>query len=126
MTSRPSGQAQRPEPVAGAGLAAAVATMLTGFAVSVAASWGLLLPDGLTAELTAYLEVVLTAAAGAAYTLAAAWWARRRVTPLAAPRDRDGRPLLRQVPDEGPEHAAGNPPGPYVDVAALRRYYRLD
>ena len=37
--------------------------------------------------------------------LVAAWWARRKVTPLAEPKDEDGSPLVRRA-DGQPTYAA--------------------
>ncbi|WP_157936928.1 hypothetical protein [Geodermatophilus chilensis] len=116
----------RLEPVADAGWAAATATVLTGAAVHVLAEHGLLLPDGVGAALAELLEVGIVTAAGALGSLAAAYWSRRRVTPLADPRDDAGQPLLGHTPDDPPEHSADAPPGAWVDVAALRREYHLD
>ena len=138
------------QPVLGAGQAAAAATVLAGLLVSWLSRHGLLVPGGVAEPIADLIEVGIVALLGAGSSLWAALWARRRVTPSKDPRDDAGRSLR---PDAGrplltddqlrelaralagltgtaaPVPASTGPgtePVPVVDVAALRREYRLD
>lgn len=134
---------RRPQPVLGAGQAAAIATVLTGLVVSWLSRRGLLVPDAVAEPIADLIEVGIVAGVGAGASLWAALWARIRVTPTTDPRDADGNPLVRGRPPpprprptpaprrEVPPVAAPDPEPateriPVVDIAALRREYNLD
>ena len=142
----------RPQPGLNAGAAAAAATVLAGLLVSWLGRHGLLVPDAVADQVAGVIEVGLVAVVGAVSTLAAALWARARTTPTKDPRDAVGRPLrpdagrplltddqvrelARALAELAGTAAIGAGPArvdpvtepiPIVDVAALRREYRLD
>lgn len=119
---------RRPQPVLAAGIASALASVLTGMLVAWLARRGLLLPEELTEQLADLVEVGVVAAIGAGGSLWAALWSRARVTPTAAPHAADGTPLQPAPHDEPDapwddelEHSGPlEPPTVTYEVAELR------
>lgn len=124
---------RRPQPVLSAAQATAVTTWITALVVGWLARHGWLLPDTVAEDLAELVELAVVAAAGTTASLLTALAARRRVTPIADPRDDDGVRLIRLRPPP-PASRPAAPPATAdtaqirlpVDVAALRREYHLD
>jgi hypothetical protein len=130
-----TGEPHPPEPVWNATQLSAAAVWLVGIVVAFAAEHDVVLTEAVTGPLTDALQVGIVAATGAVGSLWAGWWARRRVTPTAAPHTDDGTPLIPRprkpvepptdpipLPREGLDPDAGGP----VNIEALRREYGLE
>lgn len=134
---------RRPQPVLTAAQASAAATWLTALLVGYLANRGVLVPDEVTGPIADLVAVGIVGAVGAIGSLIAGLVARAKVTPVADPRADNGTrlvpartatpPATRPSPAQAP--AAPPPPAPadlptdqipVVDVAALRKEYRLD
>lgn len=155
MDPQPGTPGPRPQPVLRAAQVSAVATWATALLVGYLARRGLLVPEELEGPIADLIAVGIVAAVGALGALWAAIRARAKVTPLEKPQQADGTPLRPRPPvpppATRPDHPRPRPwpgaPGdggiirtpyppqlqnddtdvlPVVDVAALRREYRLD
>lgn len=117
---------KRPQPVLAAAQVSALATVLTALAVGLLARRGILVPDAVAQPLADLVGVGIVAGVGALGSLWAALQARARVTPLEDPRDAGG--VLLQPAEPAPQRDDEPPTEeiPVVDIAALRREYRLD